>query len=246
MSKKIVMRLPVYLKTLVLLAIGAAGTVSRADAGIITVPPGLSPGDTYRLVFVTSDTTTATSPYIDYYNAFVTLKADSSALAPLDASWMVIGSTEHVSAAFNIDVTDSATMKGIYNVAGQVVAYSTPALFNTNVTELINPIDLDQYGDTLLSYVWTGTLGTTGNTIPYRALGDTDVELGLDWLRFSEYLSEGADSINTASYYLYAISSPLTVSPEPSAFGLSALGGAILLLARRRKQENQRATPTHH
>jgi len=40
-------------------------------AQIVTVPPGLNPGDPYRLVFVTSTTRDALSSAIADYNSFV-------------------------------------------------------------------------------------------------------------------------------------------------------------------------------
>ena len=58
------------------MALAIAGIASRLYADPIIVPPGLNPGDKYRLVFVTSTTTDATSPDISYYNSFVTNVAD--------------------------------------------------------------------------------------------------------------------------------------------------------------------------
>lgn len=47
-------------------------TLEQASAGPITiVPSSLSPGDTYRLAFLTSDTIDATSADINVYNNFV-------------------------------------------------------------------------------------------------------------------------------------------------------------------------------
>ncbi len=79
------------------LLLAGMGIASLAQASGVTVPPGLSPGDTYRLVFFTGDTTTATSTNIADYNAFVTAEADSVvALADLGAIWTVLASTESV------------------------------------------------------------------------------------------------------------------------------------------------------
>jgi hypothetical protein len=67
------MRLP-FAKTLGLLVLAVLGVSSAARADIVTVPPGLAPGDTYRLVFVTADTITAASGNIADYNAFVQMR----------------------------------------------------------------------------------------------------------------------------------------------------------------------------
>ena len=52
------------------------GTASQSLAQVTTVPPGLSPGDPYRLAFVTSTTRNALSSSIAVYNTFVTGVAD--------------------------------------------------------------------------------------------------------------------------------------------------------------------------
>src|SRR5689334_8868782 len=68
------------------------------------VPPGLQAGDQYRLVFVTSSVTAATSSDISYYDNFVNNAANASGslLQPLGATWQAIASTEAVSAADHI------------------------------------------------------------------------------------------------------------------------------------------------
>jgi hypothetical protein len=138
---------------LVLLVLAVVGIASRLNAGtVVVVPPGLSLGDTYRLVFVTSAVTDATSTDISYYNNFVTTAADAvPALAALGATWTAIASTETVSAATNIGVSTS----GIYSLNGLEVAAGTAALFNTVITPLLSPIDIDQNGDNVDS---NGTL----------------------------------------------------------------------------------------
>src|ERR1035437_9485325 len=86
----------------------------------------VNPGDLFRLVFVTSTTTVATSPDISYYNSFVTNVADAvPELLALNATWTVIGSTSAVSAATNIGASNS----GIYRLDGLEVAAGTAALF---------------------------------------------------------------------------------------------------------------------
>ena len=57
-----------FVKNMGLLVLAVVGIASRADAGIITVPPDLAPGSQYRLVFVTAGTYNATSSSISTYN----------------------------------------------------------------------------------------------------------------------------------------------------------------------------------
>ena len=68
---------------------------ATATASPITIPPGLAPGSTYFLAFVTGDERDATSSNILDYNAFVTKAAyDEPALLALGTIWKAIGSTE--------------------------------------------------------------------------------------------------------------------------------------------------------
>jgi len=57
---------------------GCCGTVDFSNADI-PIPTGLVPGDQFQLVFVTSNTTTAVSTDINYYNAFVNSDANTVA-----------------------------------------------------------------------------------------------------------------------------------------------------------------------
>lgn len=231
------MRLQIV-KNLGLLVLVVVGIASRANADTIiyTVPPGLAPGDTYRLVFVTSETTetTAASTNIADYNAFVTGVADAvPALAALGATWTVIGSTEAVSAVTNIGDPSGS----IYDLDGLEVAASTAALFNTSAVGLLNPIDIDQYGDIVYDVIWSGTT-STGLTYSTAALGDADPVVGLTSQTNQDFLTAFYAPFNNQTYTsVYAISSELTVptTPEPATIGLFALGGALSLLARRQR-----------
>ena len=146
---------------------------------------------------------------------------------------MVIGSTATESAANNIGTSDPGA---IYNLAGQEVAPSTAALFNTASVALLNPIDIDQNGTPCCGLVWTGTApdGSIG-----AALGVPNAYMGQSGSLGPAYLAIGQGSASGPPGNFYAISSPITVgagTPEPTTIGLSALGGAILLLAVRRKR----------
>ncbi len=73
-----------------------------ASAVPITVPTDLSPGDKYRLAFVTSTGRDTTSANIVDYNNFVTAHAAGvPELAALGTTWTAIGSTVAVDARDN-------------------------------------------------------------------------------------------------------------------------------------------------
>jgi hypothetical protein len=168
-------------------------------------------------------------------------------LSALGAQWKAIGSTAAVSAIDNVGVSSSAV--GIYRLDGVKVASGTAGLFAPQLP-LQAPIDIDEQGLAFVSYVWTGT-NADGTASTTNALGSFNPYYGWSGYTDSGYLESstyGAFAGN--GYHLYAISSELTVSdgtPEPTTIGLTALGGAFLLFALRRKlqpTEISRPVPT--
>lgn len=235
--------LPLVIRNLGLLVLAVTGIAPRAEALAVTVPPGLAPGTQYRLVFVTYDYTDAESTNISDYNTFVTTEADlNPALADLGATWAAIASTDSVGAATNIGVSTS----GIYTLDGSEVADGTAALFstglsNTPATNLLGPIDINQYGNTWDNIAWTGSL-VNGQSSAGYTLGDSTPVYGYSSYYWSPYLSYGYGGSSADNATLYAISSVLTVPggvPEPGTVGFTALGVAMLLLAWRRRRAAQ-------
>ena len=228
-----------------LLMLGVVGLASRSNASTITIPPGLNPGDKYRLVFVTSTVMSYVYSDINYYNQFVNNVADSvPALAELGATWDVIGSTASIDAINNIGITNSE----IYNLAGSLVAPNSSALFGS---PLLSPIEYDELGRLIPTFVATGTL-PDGSVVPSWALGGAIVLVGDSALTnpgvvnvvggavtTSGWLAHGYSGGDQLARY-YAISSELTVgvsTPESATLGLTAFGAVMLLLARRRTRD---------
>ena len=143
-------------------------SVSYAD---IFLPDGLSPGDKYRIVFVTSGTRDATSSNINDYNTHVNTAANAvgAVTAPLNQTdWKAIGSTASINALVNTG-TNSVGVP-IYLVDGtSLVASDNADLWDG---ELLSTIDLDEFGMTISSFVWTGTSsdGTGGGLRFYHKL----------------------------------------------------------------------------
>jgi hypothetical protein len=99
-----------------------------------TVPSGLSPGDKYRLAFVTSTTRDATSSDIADYNAFVTAVANTvPALTELGTTWTAIGSTAAVDARDNTN-TNPGNAEGvpIYLLDGTLLVRAVARRLLTN------------------------------------------------------------------------------------------------------------------
>jgi hypothetical protein len=225
-------------KTLGLLAITMAGSVSSSYAGAITIPAGLTPGSQYRLVFVTADTYAATATNIATYNTEVNSEANAVAvLAALHTTWLDIGSTATVNAITNIGQDPSIP---IYNLDGQLVANdartNAGGLFSGT---LFHAIDYNESGTLDNTYVWTGT-GTNGTGISGDQLGSRNVAEGYSAdTTGGLWFHNGVTSACDGKEALYAISVVLTVpghNPEPSTTALVLLGGAGLLFVARRRR----------
>jgi hypothetical protein len=90
------------------------------------IPSGLSPGNQYRLVFVTDGTIQATSTDINTYNTFVDNEAHNSTILndaftnvgidPASITWKVIGSTASVNAIGNTSTNTVHTSVPIYGL----------------------------------------------------------------------------------------------------------------------------------
>ncbi len=136
-----------------------------ASAAIVTTPLALSPGDQYRLAFVTSTERDALSSNIADYNAFVTTAANSQAdLLALGATWKVIASTDVTDAQNNIGTNP------LVSTGFPIVLLDGNSQFAANNTDLWDgaldfPVNIRVDG--LLgsgTTVWTGNGPTGGST----------------------------------------------------------------------------------
>jgi hypothetical protein len=208
-----------------MLALLAASTI---QAAIITIPPGLSAGDTYRLVFVTSMVRDATSPDISVYNDFVTTVAESiPELHALNATWKAIASTAAVNARDNA----GASAAPIFRLDGTLIAAGTADLWDSFI---LNPISITETGTVITANGWTGSRadGTaTADSLGNPFLVRTGFSDGTN--RF--WIAAGSLPPGNLNH-LYGISSDLVVPsliPEPASFVLMPAGLALLIGIRR-------------
>lgn len=215
-----------------------------------------APGDTYRLVFVTSTTTTCTSTDISTYNTFVNTVADNSTtfLDLGDVNWSVVGSTATVAARDNTGTNPgSGTGVPILRMDGFAVANNNADLWNGVIASHVTgqnflAVHLDQNGTQVLDdRVRTGSNGNgTASTDAGRVLGGSaegtpKVQTGRNYAPdgYGSYGGNGwmQDWSDTAASAgrVYAMSETLTVAaiPEPSSMGLIGLVGLALLRRRR-------------
>jgi len=228
-------------KILALLISGVFATTMASQAAVITMPSGLSHGDQYRIVFVTSTTIQATSSDISTYNAHVTAAAALNPdLAVIEGTveqtttWTAIGSTDSVNARDNTSTTGAGTGIGIYLLNDTAIATSYTDLWDGTIANLFNVDEQGDSGPYANSQVWTGTNGdgSTGND----PLGTATPEFGKTNLTgVNTWINRlsGPTWPNTDTYHLFAMSGILTV-PEPSSTALLGLGGLALMLRRKR------------
>jgi hypothetical protein len=217
-------------------ALGAASllTTGPASATLMDSIDALSPGDMYRVVFMTSTTPKAETTDISVYNQVVIDAANAGSVTnPLGLSWSALASTSAVNAQTNTGVSnaDNAAVS-FFNTDGDLIATSGADLWSP---PLLAAILYDENGvgtgNTLGHFfTWTGT----------NAAGTTEDPLGADPARAG--LADATDNTwasNVTNPFgfnrsLYGVSAEVTVIPEPSTALLlgSALG--LLGLVRRR------------
>jgi len=207
------------------LAAASLLTTGPASATLMDSIDALSPGDKYRVVFMTSTTGLANTTDIGGYNQRVTDAANAGSVTnPLGLSWSALASTAAVNAQTNTGVfsTDNAEVS-FFNTNGDLIATSGADLWSGSILAAIlydeNSVGT---GNALDNYVvWTGT-DETGATL--SPLGGTDVRIGTADLTDARWVSNSTNP-NNFSRSLYGVSQ---VVPEPSTALL--LGSALGLL----------------
>jgi len=199
-------------------------------------------GDTYRLVFLTSTTTTAGSTNIADYNAFVQSAANAAGYGSV--TWKAIGSTATVSAISNTGT--SGTGVGIFDFNNTKIADGYTDLWDGSIDSTINYTEAGLLIADTQYYTGTDSNGLQANdgsaSGTGRVLGGSNevppsVQLGRNrsdmtngrWMRqFS------TTSFASTEYRMLAMSEELTVVPEPSSVGLGLIACGLAMLRRRR------------
>lgn len=226
----------------------------EAKAATITLPAELQPGDTYRILFMTSTTTAAFSPDISHYNAVVTAAALSDPnLAALSANWFALASTAAVNALANTGLSLADTQTSFFNTLGEKVAVGVSGGPNSLYSGISFLSQIYHQDGTLpgfsgAEHIWTGTdadgntdcpLGggciygplhfesRVGNVYPAIMIGDLDAH--------PLWIAAG-NNLDWSENYLYGVSGLLTVpgasTPEPGTLALAALASVVVGLNR--------------
>jgi hypothetical protein len=193
------------------------------------IPPGLQPGDRFRVMFLSSATRDARSANIADYDQFVT---DLAVAAGLDTyfgspvTWRALGSTATVAAFDRLPA--SFASPPLYRLDGRLVAPCTGAMWVTGPTDF--PITLTESGVDIGGefgggVVWTGTLrdGTA-----FEPLGAGFVTFGSARLTSDPGWVQENDAPRGEPWHLYGYASVLTV-PQPSSAVPEPAGLAVVL-----------------
>jgi hypothetical protein len=234
-----------YAMAMAMLWIGF-GVGGRAEAGgiALSTPTGLSPGESFRFVFLTDGTTNANSPNIADYNSFVNAQAGGATFNGSVVLWVAIASTPTVNAIDNIGQTP---ISGVYLADGTLV---TPSTTSSGMWSggILNPINEDLSGTKSEGTpVWTGTY--------IYGLGNPGYQLGTETPVYGISASSNSPAwVNeqlagaSATFSMYGISQVLyavSAVPEPSTLlmaGMAISAGCALGWSRRRRDQRRRGS----
>lgn len=227
-----------------------------AEGELITVPPSLQPGDQYRLAFLTP-LEIATGKTIAEYNSFVQSQADAVAeVSLLGAKWAAVASTDEIDIARNTG-TDPDIHPGvpIYLLNGRRVAANNSDLWDGALEGHIRVYPNSEFEpfavevmarrigpdrSNIGNQIDVGSIPTNFCSMGYCLSGEThppQQATSSDWIT--------AYDQPRGSFKMYAISSILTVVPEPWSELNFAIGALAVLPLMRRSRIVQRATYSH-
>ena len=183
-------------------------------------PSGLSEGDRFRLIFVTSTKRNATSSNIGVYNTFVQNRAAAghTAIRSYSSQFRVVGSTAAVDARDNTNTTGTGVP--IYWLNGGKVANNYADFYDANWSNEANPKNESGEGFTVSAenlIIYTGS-NDGGQGVNNDELGQSSTRYG----RLNYEVSGAADNpLNTSNQNsslqgnFYSLSPVFTVTSAP-------------------------------
>ncbi|MBN2294721.1 MAG: PEP-CTERM sorting domain-containing protein [Pirellulales bacterium] len=209
---------------------------------VITIPTDLNPGDTYRLVFVTSTTRNALSSNIADYNAFVAGVASGvPKLAALGTTWTAIASTSTVDARDNTDTNPSSAGVPIYRLDDTRIANDNGDLWDGGLLASLSITEAGTPSSSNNAWTGSGSDGVAGASSYLGTLSLFYADLGAP-IAVNSHWIDASSAFPSGSYPLYGMSGVLTVVPEPSTLFLVCIGATAVVgcqLGRRRQRGRQ-------
>jgi hypothetical protein len=206
---------------------GSGGTAGQLGILDLSANGGINPatsaawqgGDQYRLIFVTSTTSDASSTDISTYNTFTQGVANTVGLGAV--TWKAVASTTAVDARDNTGTNPTSMGVGVFLMNGSTaIANNNADLWNAMASNL--DIKWDENGaairtDLTVGYgewgpVWTGTKsdGTSDNGKELGSGGN--VTFGLGFHDGGSQWVQRSSGSRTDQRMLFGLSEPLTVS----------------------------------
>lgn len=214
-------------------------TASSAHAGVpgnpLSAPSGLTEGAKFRFLFITYDTTSATSSNIAYYNSFVNFEANGATYNGVTIAWNAVVSTASVNARDNVGGYGSNA--AIFLVNGTKIANDMTSDSSSNglwSSNLLAAPNMRINGLTRNVTVWSGSTGAglawnggLGSSAP------AGITTGQSSLQNFQWMSDTLKP-KTSYFCIYGLSEELTYSTVPAPGAIVMLGAAGLLGRRRR------------
>ena len=174
------------------------------------IPSGLDSGDSFRLLFVSTQENNATSSDIARYNGLIQLfAADSLVLRPWASAFRVLGSTPAVDARDNTSTTGAGVP--IYWVAGLKVADTYTDFYDGTWDSVASRTQIGRVNRK--NWIWTGSQAN-GTGFPGQEFGGASVRQGaLD--SASVTLSNRESTSPAALRPFYGLSPVFKVGEEP-------------------------------
>lgn len=193
----------------VMVGLGVVGVHTPSATAQIHVPPGLNPGDTYHLAFVSTTTRDAYSAEITDYDAHVQAAADAAGIGVTEGvSWYAIGSTS------SVDARDHAVVSApVYRVDGVKIADGYDDLWDGTIDASLS---ITESGDLKEATVWTGTVSTGLAQNPLGAPVYDWVDWGRCLVTDTNWRWAYSGIMRPSELLpLYGLSEKLTVAVEP-------------------------------
>lgn len=192
------------------------------------VPPGLNPGDSYRILVVTQAMRDATSANIADYDAFVQADVAASPLASISTNWRALASTPGVEAYAHTETDPNNQGVPVYLPNGIKITDDYNDLWDGNIQ---NAPNITTMGNAPANdRIWTGTsvywgtaqapLGNSDPTYGGNSLSGDPGFTGQIWM-WANYLPQ------TQLHPLYAISDVITIAGHAERLGTPPMPDAF-------------------